>query len=88
MRGAIAAGHPLSAEAGAAILAEGGNAVDACIAAAFMSWVSESPLTGPGGGGFLLVRDASGAVRLHDFFTTIQNGDKTDERSKRSNSGT
>ena len=70
MRGAIAAGHALTAEAGAEVLREGGNAVDACIAAAFMSWVVESPLTGPGGGGFLLVRDSStGRVRLHDFFT-------------------
>ena len=48
MRGAIAAGHRLTAEAGARVLAEGGNAVDACIAAAFTSWVAESPLTGPG----------------------------------------
>ncbi|MGI8606614.1 MAG: gamma-glutamyltransferase, partial [Gaiellaceae bacterium] len=55
MKGAIAAGHPLTADAGARILSEGGNAVDACIAAAFVSWVTESPLTGPGGGGFLLV---------------------------------
>jgi gamma-glutamyltranspeptidase/glutathione hydrolase len=72
VRGAIAAGHALTAEAGAEVLREGGNAVDACIAAAFMSWVVESPLTGPGGGGFLLVRDSStGTVRLHDFFTAV-----------------
>ena len=32
MKGAVAAGHPLTAQAGARILAEGGNAVDACIA--------------------------------------------------------
>src|SRR5450756_2622985 len=69
MRGAIAAGHLLTAEAGARVLAEGGSAVDACIAAAFASWVSESPLTGPGGGGFFLVHDAgSGRTRLADFF--------------------
>src|SRR5262245_50206340 len=58
MRGAIAAGHRLTAEAGAEILAEGGNAVDACLAAAFVSWVAESPLTGPASGGFLLVHRA------------------------------
>ena len=69
MRGAIAAGHRLTAEAGAAILAEGGNAVDACLAAAFASWVTESPLTGPGGGGFLLVHRARDRKdRLLDFF--------------------
>ena len=51
------------------MLAEGGNAVDACIAAGFASWVVESPLTGPGGGGFMLVHDARrGTARLLDFF--------------------
>jgi gamma-glutamyltranspeptidase/glutathione hydrolase len=71
MRGAIAAGHPLTAEAGARILADGGTAVDACLAAAFVSWVVESPLTGPGGGGFLLVHRARDRrTRLLDFFVT------------------
>jgi gamma-glutamyltranspeptidase/glutathione hydrolase len=69
VRGAVAAGHQLTAEAGARILAEGGNAVDACIAAAFMSWVAESPLTGPGAGGFMLVHRAHDrSTRLLDFF--------------------
>ena len=72
MHGAIAAGHPLTAEAGARALEAGGNAVDACIAAAFVSWVAESPLTGPGGGGFLLAHTArDGGTRLFDFFVTI-----------------
>ena len=71
MRGAVAAGHQLTAEAGARILAEGGNAVDACVAAAFMSWVAESPLTGPGAGGFMLVHRASDrSTRLLDFFVS------------------
>jgi gamma-glutamyltranspeptidase / glutathione hydrolase len=71
MRGAIAAGHRLTAEAGAEILAEGGNAVDACLAAAFASWVAESPLTGPAAGGFLLVHRARDrSDRLLDFFVT------------------
>jgi gamma-glutamyltranspeptidase / glutathione hydrolase len=72
MKGAVAAGHPLTARTGAEILAEGGNAVDACIAAAFVSWVAESPLTGPGAGGFMLVHRASDhADRLLDFFVAI-----------------
>src|SRR5207247_10867306 len=72
MRGAIAAGHRLTAEAGAEILAEGGNAVDACLAAAFASWVAESPLTGPAAGGFLLVHTARDrADRLLDFFVAL-----------------
>ena len=72
MRGALAAGHPLTAEAGADVLRAGGNAVDACIAAAAVSWICESPLTGLGGGGFLLVHLA-GDARSHllDFFVAV-----------------
>src|SRR5947199_6555346 len=68
MRGVVAAGHPLTAEAGAAALREGGNAVDAAVAAMLMSFVAESPLTGPGAGGFMLVHTASGQNHLRDFF--------------------
>jgi gamma-glutamyltranspeptidase/glutathione hydrolase len=69
MRGAVAAGHPLTAEAGARALADGGNAVDACVAAAFASGVTESPLSGPGSGGFMLIHRArDGSTRLADFF--------------------
>src|ERR1051326_3490494 len=72
MRGAVAAGHPLTAEAGARVLREGGNAVDAAVAAALVSWVSEGTLTGPGAGGFMLVhraRDCS--TRVLDFFVAM-----------------
>src|SRR6266540_2817326 len=72
MRGAVAAGHPLTAEAGARVLDAGGNAVDAAVGAALVSWVVESPLTGPGAGGFMLVhraRDCS--TRVFDFFVAI-----------------
>jgi gamma-glutamyltranspeptidase / glutathione hydrolase len=68
MRGAIAAGHPLTAEVGARVLREGGNAVDACIAAAFAGAVAEGPLTGPTGGGFLVVADPGGEVVVLDCF--------------------
>jgi gamma-glutamyltranspeptidase/glutathione hydrolase len=70
MKGAIAAGHPLTAATGAAVLEAGGNAVDACVAAAFMSWVCESMLTGPGGGGFMLVHHGSGTV-VFDAFVAV-----------------
>jgi gamma-glutamyltranspeptidase/glutathione hydrolase len=69
MKGAVAAGHPLTAEVGAGVLADGGNAVDACVAAAVTGWVAESPLTGPGAGGFVLVHRArDGTDALLDFF--------------------
>src|SRR5438477_10759596 len=68
MRGVVAAGHPVTAEAGASALREGGNAVDAAVAAMLMSFVAESPLTGPGAGGFMLVHTASGENHLLDFF--------------------
>jgi gamma-glutamyltranspeptidase/glutathione hydrolase len=72
MRGAVAAGHPLTAEVGAQVLREGGNAVDACIAAAAASWVAESPLTGPAAGGFMLVHPARGrSDRVIDCFVTV-----------------
>ena len=67
MRGVVAAGHPLTAEAGADVLRAGGNAVDAAVAAVLMSFVTEAPLTGPGAGGFMVVH-ARGENHLLDFF--------------------
>src|SRR5438477_4680352 len=72
MRGAVAGGHPLTAQAGARALEAGGNAVDAAVAAALVSWVAESPLTGPGAGGFMLVHRARDrSTRVFDFFVAI-----------------
>src|SRR3954471_12404957 len=67
MRGVVAAGHPLTAEAGADVLRAGGNAVDAAVAAVLMSFVAESPLTGPGAGGFMVVH-ARDENHVLDFF--------------------
>lgn len=69
--GAVAAGSPLSARAGARALAAGGTATDAVIAASLMAAVSESVLTGPGAGGFLLVRPPGGPATLLDFFVAV-----------------
>jgi gamma-glutamyltranspeptidase/glutathione hydrolase len=67
MGGVVAAGHPLTAEAGASVLREGGNAVDAAVAAALASFAVESPLTGFGAGGFMMVH-RGGETVLFDFF--------------------
>ena len=69
-RGVVAAGHPLTAEAGARVLREGGNAVDAAVAAVLTSFVTESPLTGLGAGGYMLVHTAAETVVL-DFFVAV-----------------
>ncbi|MBL8700756.1 MAG: gamma-glutamyltransferase [Alphaproteobacteria bacterium] len=49
--GVVATGHPVSAETGCRVLADGGNAVDAVIAAAFASFVVEPGQCGIGGHG-------------------------------------
>lgn len=66
--GVVAAGHRETARAGATILAAGGNAVDAACAAAAAAGVAESPLTGPGAGGFMLIHAPDGSSTLIDFF--------------------
>ena len=66
--GSVAAGHPDTAAAAHAILLEGGNAIDAAIAAILVSTIAEGPLTGLGGGGYATVRDTNGEVYSVDFF--------------------
>jgi gamma-glutamyltranspeptidase / glutathione hydrolase len=67
-RGVVAAGHPLTAAAGAEILRAGGNAVDAALASMLASFVAEPLLTGLGAGGYMLVVPAGGEPVLLDFF--------------------
>jgi gamma-glutamyltranspeptidase/glutathione hydrolase len=67
-KGVVAAGHPLTAEAGASVLREGGNAVDAAVAAMLTSFAAEPLLTGLGAGGYMLVAGAGEAPVLLDFF--------------------
>jgi gamma-glutamyltranspeptidase / glutathione hydrolase len=66
--GVVAAGHPLTAEAGADALREGGNAVDAAIAAMLTSFVAEPLLTGLGAGGYMLITPPGKEAVLLDFF--------------------
>jgi gamma-glutamyltranspeptidase / glutathione hydrolase len=67
-KGVVAAGHPLTAEAGARVLREGGNAVDAVVAAMLTSFVAEPLLTGLGAGGYMLVAGGGEEPALLDFF--------------------
>src|SRR3954471_25096822 len=81
MRAAVAAGHAVTARAAASVLEQGGNAVDAVVAAGAMSWAAEPGLTGPCGGGFLMVRPARGGrVRVVDAFTAIPGRDLPADR--------
>jgi gamma-glutamyltranspeptidase/glutathione hydrolase len=70
-RGVVAAGHPVTAEAGARVLREGGNAVDAAVGAVLASFVAESPLTGLGAGGYMLVYEPGSEPELLDFFVEV-----------------
>jgi gamma-glutamyltranspeptidase / glutathione hydrolase len=74
MNGVVAAGHSLTAEAGADVLREGGNAVDAAVAAVLASFAVESPLTGFGAGGFMMVSRGEETV-LIDFFVAAPGKD-------------
>ena len=58
MRAAVAAGHPATVEVGVEVLAEGGSAADAAVAAGLASCVAETVMTGLLGGGHAIHYDA------------------------------
>src|SRR5689334_11155680 len=66
--GVVAAGHPRTARAGADVLRDGGNAVDAALGAMAVSFACEPLLTGLGAGGYMLVVAPDGSQTLLDFF--------------------
>jgi gamma-glutamyltranspeptidase / glutathione hydrolase len=69
---AIAAGHPATAAVGAEILAEGGSAADAAVAASLASCVAETVMTGLLGGGHGIYHDApSGRTANLDCFVAV-----------------
>ena len=69
--GLVAAGHPVTADAAAAMLGAGGNAWDAAVAAGFAATAAEPLYTSLAGGGFLLATGPGRAPVLFDFFTAV-----------------
>ncbi len=70
MRGVIAAGGPQTVAAGTAMLKQGGNAVDAAIAAAFASFIAEIGVVHLGGSGVAQIYDPEQKRSVvYDFFS-------------------
>jgi gamma-glutamyltranspeptidase/glutathione hydrolase len=71
----IAAGHPATADAGAEILADGGTAADAAVAACLASCVAETVMTGLLGGGHAIYWDAAARETAQlDCFVAVPSG--------------
>jgi len=72
VRAGVAAGHPATAAAGVEILADGGGAADAAVAAGLAACVAETVMTGLLGGGHAIYYDAaSGTARNLDCFCAV-----------------
>src|SRR5690606_33787361 len=66
-RGAVTSAEPHATQVGAAVLARGGNAVDAAIAVGLALGVTHPSAGNIGGGGFMVVRTPDGAATTFDF---------------------
>ncbi len=65
--GMVVSGHGLASDVGAAVLEQGGNAIDAAVAVGF-ALAAVLPAAGNiGGGGFLVYRSSDGEVRALDY---------------------
>ena len=75
MNSAVAAGHVATASAGVEILAEGGSAADAAVAACLASCVAETVMTGLLGGGHAVYWDARASRAMNlDCFCAVPSG--------------
>jgi len=65
--GMVVSDSRLASETGIRILSEGGNAIDAAVATAFVLAVTDPDAGNIGGGGFLVYRDSTGFSTFIDF---------------------
>jgi len=65
--GLVISASDIASRIGAAVLTDGGNAVDAAVATAFALAVTHPTAGNIGGGGFLLHRAATGDTAAYDF---------------------
>ena len=72
--GAVATVDGVASSRAIAALRDGGNAVDAAVTAAAVLGVTEPFSSGIGGGGFMVIRTADGAVRTIDSRETAPAG--------------
>jgi gamma-glutamyltranspeptidase/glutathione hydrolase len=76
--GVVATESPAAARVGRAVLARGGNAIDAAAATVFALGVARPQSCGIGGGGFMVYRSPDGKVRALDFRETAGAAMKAD----------
>ncbi len=77
--GVVATESPAAARVGRTVLEQGGNAVDAAVATAFALGVARPQSCGIGGGGFMVYRSRTGAVRTLDFRETAPASIRADQ---------
>src|SRR4051794_36716169 len=65
-RGMVVTANPIATDAAVDVMRNGGNAVDAAVAAALMLGVVDGHNSGVGGGCFMLVRRADGTILAID----------------------
>ena len=68
--GMVVTGHPEASRVGMEVLRDGGNAIDAAVAAGFALAVTLPKAGNVGGGGFLVIRFADGTATTLDFRET------------------